>query len=50
VRRRPQQGGSSARAQQQVINAQPGIAGEGVTEILPKGVDALAGMSVGITL
>jgi hypothetical protein len=29
-----------------VIDAQPGIAGEGVTEILPKGVDALAGIEV----
>jgi hypothetical protein len=29
------------RAQRQVIDAQPGIAGEGVPEILPKGVDAL---------
>ena len=29
-----------------MIDAQPGIAGEGVPEILPKGVDALAGIEV----
>ena len=37
---------SYLRTQQQMIDAQPGIAGKGVAEIIPERVDALAGCSV----
>ena len=34
----------NGRAQQQMIDAQPGIAGKRIPEIFPEGVDPLAGM------
>ena len=38
------QAAGKGRAQQQMINAQAGVAGKGIPEIFPEGVDPLAGV------
>ena len=38
------QAAGKGRAQQQMIDAQPGVAGKGISEIFPEGVDPLVGM------